>query len=94
MTIKPGYKPLRINKIEYKKLGKECVIYSPDHKNVHVLNITGSLIWHLSDGAHTISQICAKVKDQFDLPENADVYKDVKIILSQLLKLNLVEILC
>jgi hypothetical protein len=94
MNIKPGNKPFRIQDIEYKKLGKECIIYSPDNKNVHVLNVTGSLIWHLSDGTHTISQICTKVRDRFDLPENVDVYKDVKKILSQLLKLNLVEIQC
>jgi hypothetical protein len=94
MTIKPAYKPLRTRDIEYKKLGKECIIYSPDNKNVHVLNVTGSLIWHLSDGTHTITQICTKVRDRFDLPENVDVYKDVKKILSQLLKLDLVEMIC
>ena len=92
MIIKPNHRPLRFKDIEYKKLGKECVIYSDDKKTVHVLNVTGSLIWHLSDGEHTVAHICSKIKERFDLPENVDVGKDVRKILNELQELKFIEI--
>jgi hypothetical protein len=66
------------------------VVVAPQEGKVRVLNVTGSLIWELADGGHTIEQIAAEVEKRYRLPA-AEALEDVIGFLNVLVSKGLVE---
>ena len=50
----------------------EAVIISPTQNKVRMLNLTGSRIWELADGSHTLTEIAAILSEEFQVtPDDA-----------------------
>jgi hypothetical protein len=70
--------PYRIDGVLCKSLGSETLLYWPDGKAIHVLNRTAHAIWELCDGEHTVQEIEARIRDNFQiLDPHADVITDI-----------------
>lgn len=61
----------------------DLVLYDPTRDAVHVLNLTGSVVWWLCDGRRTPERIVAEVARLYKM-EPPQVVRDVEEILSQL----------
>jgi hypothetical protein len=49
---------------------------------IHALNPTARLIWNLCDGAHTLADIEAELRQAFDVPPERDLAADVRATLA------------
>jgi len=70
-------KPLHKSNLLLKDLGGEFLIYSAEHKEIHVINPTAQLIWDLCDGTHTIDDIAQELHAHFSVPPERDVSADI-----------------
>lgn len=75
--------PLRNPQVQFLEMGNEWLLYSPDQKAVHVLNRTARLIWDLCDGQHPLDQIVQSVREQFSVPQQVDLARDVRQTVDQ-----------
>jgi hypothetical protein len=73
--------PTRTPDILTSALDSETIVYDPQGKVVHVLNDTAKLIWLLCDGNHSAADLEAALRQTFDVPEEANVAKDVQATL-------------
>ena len=78
MTKLDKYKPLHKNNLLLKDLGDEFLIYSAEHKELHVINRTAQLIWNLCDGTHSINEIENEVRAHFSIPPEKDITEDIQ----------------
>ncbi len=69
----------------------EAVIITPAQNIVRLLNTTGSRIWELCDGQHTLQAIIDTLVDEFDVtPEQAQT--SVQRFIQHLLDLGLLSL--
>ena len=85
------YKPLRRKNLILKDLGDEFLIYSAEHKKIHVINPTARLIWNMCDGEHSVIEIEAEIRSNFSIPIERDIAKDLQITLKLLRDKGLLE---
>jgi hypothetical protein len=64
---------------------EQIVIVLADSGQVMVLNDTGALVWQLSDGQHSLEQICQAVVAEFEVDEET-ARKDIQALIDQLLE--------
>ena len=84
-------KPCVNDNIVCKTIGSEKMLYNPSTDAVHFLNQTSALIWELSDGKHTLTDMEKAIRRKFLVPENADVLGDIKRILDEFQKQGLLK---
>src|SRR4030042_3625494 len=70
-------KPLHKSNLLLKDLGGEFLIYSAEHKEIHVINPTAQLIWELCDGTHTIDEIAQELRAHYSISPESDVTADI-----------------
>ena len=71
-------KPLHKSNLILKDLGDEFLVYSAEHKELHVMNPTAHLIWELCDGEHSIVDIADEIRAHFSIPEARNIRDDVQ----------------
>ena len=86
------YKPLQKSNLIIKDLGDEFLIYSAEHKELHVINPTARLIWDMCDGNHTINDIKTEIQTRFAIPPDRDIISDIHSTLDTFCKKGLIEI--
>lgn len=79
---------VRKNDIVVQELGNELLIYDLNANKALSLNETLSLVWQLSDGGKTISEIATEAAKRLNTPVTSEL---VWIALGQLKKENLIE---
>lgn len=68
LSSKPSHHPRTAARV----FDKEAVIISPAENVVRMLNPTGSRIWELADGTHTLEHIAQVLSHEFDVdPDHA-----------------------
>ena len=71
--------PVRREDVIYKQLNEaEAILYDLETGCLHVLNSTAMLIWEACDGAHTLDDLVAVIKEQYARTDNRDVARDVR----------------
>lgn len=66
------------------------LIFSPDTREVKVLNSTALLIWKLCDGKRTLSDIIAEVREEFDGISEDQLSEDVKEFVTTLIDIGFI----
>ncbi len=77
--------------IELKVLNNEVFIVRQDTHKIHSINRSGSFIWQLFDGKHTLKQVIDTVCGQFDVSEET-AQSDASEFVKDLLEQGLVEL--
>ena len=67
----------------------ETVIVNVQSGDQYSLNQTGTVIWQLADGAHTLRQIVASLEEQYDVTEE-QAHSEVFQLASELLNESLI----
>jgi hypothetical protein len=75
-------KPLHKRNLILKDLGDEFLIYSSEHKEIHVVNPTAQLIWNMCDGEHSTSDIEKEIRAYFSIPPERDITGDIQSTLN------------
>jgi len=69
-----GKRPAARTDVVFRALAREWVLYDPDTRKLHVLNLTAALVWSLCDGAHDREEITRSVRKTLeDPPDEATV---------------------
>lgn len=62
----------------FRPLAGEWVVFDPEGRQLHVMNLTAALVWSFSDGARTRDDIVREVREAFPEPPDPKlVEKDV-----------------
>ena len=69
----------------------ELLIQDPTTGKVHFLNPSAALIWNACDGQTDVEQCAARLRDAFDIPEEADLSADILVTLADFRQRGLVE---
>jgi hypothetical protein len=70
--------PIRHPDILLQEAGEETLLYSPEGRAVHVLNLTARAIWERCDGQHSIGDIVQELRASYAVPPEYDVEGDVR----------------
>ena len=71
--------------LEEQELDGELLISDPDTGQVHILNETARIIWHLSDGRHTLKEIEQEIRNTFSFSKDSDIEGDIKQSINELI---------
>lgn len=71
-----GVLPQR-RELPFRSVGKEIMVRDPDNGQVHFLNPTAALIWKCCDGASSLAQCQARLRDVFAIPEEINLEADI-----------------
>jgi hypothetical protein len=83
--------PIRSKNVIFRKIENEILLLDQYTKQYHILNETAAIIWDLSDGYHTISEITEAICNQYN--DTVDVIEeDVIQTLKGLEKLGLINL--
>ena len=63
-----------------------ALLYNPDTNGVQLLNSTGLYVWKLCKESHTVDEIIASFKAEFDGVPEGEVSADVEEFLSQMIE--------
>ena len=74
--------------ILWRELEGEAVLLDPTEGCTYNLNRVGTLIWKLLDGNHSANEIASVICQEFEV-EHEQAWEDVELILTELLKNNL-----
>jgi len=76
--------------IIWRRIEDKIVLIGKEGQEIHTLNKTAARVWELLDGTNGIDRIVANLCEFYDVsPEEADA--DVRVILSKLEKIGLIE---
>ena len=88
-TWQPAAVPCQAEGAIHRTLGDETVVLDVDESHYYVLNETGTQIWSLCDGKHTLADITAALCHEFDVtPEAAQA--SVSRFMADLVRVHLV----
>jgi hypothetical protein len=76
--------PRRKEGVQARKLENEWILYDPQRGDLHVINDVAHFVWGLCDGHHSLDDLCREVDQSYDVPEEADLRKDLQAILDSL----------
>ena len=85
------YKPLHKSNLLLKDLGDEFLIYSVEHKELHVINPTARVIWDLCDGEHSISDMEKVLLANYAVPADSDIITDINTAINAFQQKGLLE---
>lgn len=64
--------------VVFRAVGPEWVLYDPETRQLHVLNLTAALVWSHCDGSHGVEEMVVAVAEAFpDAPPAGGVRADV-----------------
>jgi hypothetical protein len=72
------FHPRQKKGVVLRRLQDEAILYDPETKKVHVLNVTSMFIWNLCTGDHNLEAIEKEVKSQFKVDEDCNVRTDTE----------------
>lgn len=76
-------RPRARDEIVFRELADEWILYDPDTRQLHVLNLCAALVWSHCTGSLAAEEIVERVRDAFDDPPEVDeVERDVREALS------------
>ena len=62
----------------FRPLAGEWVVFDPDGRRLHVMNLTAALVWSFCDGRRSREEIVREVREAFpEPPDRAAVESDV-----------------
>ncbi len=76
-SLEINWQPKQSPKITRQQIGNETILLDGKGKAVHILNTTADVIWQCCDGNHTVAQIEAVLREQFDVSAETALTKDV-----------------
>jgi hypothetical protein len=68
----------------------EVVVSVPGNERALILNAVGDAVLDLCDGSRTIDEIAAFLRENMSVPANADVSRDVAVLLDELVRAGVV----
>jgi hypothetical protein len=74
----------------FREEGDEGIVFNPETSEILVLNTTACFIWHLCDGRHTIQDIVAALRGDFEVSEE-NALRDINHFFVQLEKKKFLE---
>ena len=89
-TGKVDLKPIRKTEM-WRPEGDKIVIIDDNATYIHVLNVTASLVWKLSDGKHTIRDVVKALTDEYGVSEE-EAWNDVSELLQGLAEKKLISL--
>jgi len=79
--IEPDFRPTVRPDLPFRELSDGGVVYDYRTDTLHSLNTTAAYIWALCDGHHTIADIVASIREnfnQFETDPDNEVYQIVE----------------
>lgn len=65
--------------VVFRELADEWVLFDPETRRLHVLNLTAAVVWSHCSGEHEVEEIVRRVRGAFEEPPALDeVRKDVE----------------
>lgn len=61
-----GY-PIRHPQTASRVFGRDAVVITPAENTVRMLNPTGTRVWQLADGTHTVEEIALALTQEFEV---------------------------
>jgi hypothetical protein len=83
-------RPRRRTDIVLQDVGGEAILIDPRTDEAHVLNGSAARLWELCDGVRSMDELAAEFGAIYDLTA-ADVIDDVREVVAELIRLDLVE---
>ncbi len=77
--------------VEEQVLDGELLISDPDTGQVHILNETARIVWHLSDGRHTLIEIEQEIMNTFSFSKASDIRGDIEHSINELIDKELLK---
>jgi hypothetical protein len=75
----------RIPGLAFRRLDDQTVIVMPRNRQVHVLNLTGSLIWELLESQRSLEQLVRELERDGEFEaEPGQVARDVEVFVGRL----------
>ena len=71
-------------------VGDELLVLDEKHEQLHQLNATAAYLWDLCDGQHSVQAMAKELSDFYGIDE-AVALKDVRHVLDDLARLNLIH---
>lgn len=85
-------RPSSRSDIVFRELADEWVLFDPDGRRLHVMNLTAALVWSHCTGEHSFEQIVSAVRDAFEDPPARDrTEDDVREALETFVRKDLLE---
>ena len=81
--------PLRKDGISSKRLGEEWILYDAEKGSIHIINAMAEFVWKMCDGSHSLDEIEKDVKDVYQIPEGADLSRDLESIIQSFASMGL-----
>lgn len=73
----PEYPRVR-EELVFRPLAGEWVVFDPDGRRLHVMNLTAALVWSFCDGSRNRDEIAREVRAAFpEAPQEEEVEADV-----------------
>ena len=69
----------------------EVVISVNGGERALILNAVGDVVVELCDGSRTVGEIAAFLRDNLEVPRDADVVRDVSAVIDELTRAGLIE---
>ncbi|GMQ77646.1 MAG: hypothetical protein BMS9Abin02_0134 [Anaerolineae bacterium] len=89
--MNPAQVPTISSTLIWRELDDGTVIVTPDEGKVRVLNRTGTAIWLMIDGSHSLVDITEKISREFEV-SNEEASEDVDDFLTDLTRKGLIQI--
>ncbi len=75
----PSACPRRRDEVVFRSLSDEWVLYDPESRRLHVLNLTAALVWSYCDGTYDLRELVRSVRAAFrEAPPEDRVVEDVR----------------
>lgn len=85
-------RPATRSDLVFRELADEWVLFDPDGRRLHVMNLTAALVWSHCTGERSFEEIVSAVQEAFDDPPPADrVEADVRETLETFVGKGLLE---
>lgn len=79
------------NEVAWRMVDGEALIISEDGKEVHMFNEVASLIWHCADGSIPVTDIVARITNEFDVDEET-AQNDCLELIQDLMDKNIISL--
>jgi hypothetical protein len=76
MTADEAIRPRAREDVVFRAVGDEWVLYDPETRQLHVLNLTAALVWTHCDGDHAVDDMVQAVAGAFPDAPGADGVRD------------------
>ncbi len=83
--------PVKKKDLSTRELGKELVIVDKENNQVHSLNETATMIWHLCDGKMSKEDMAGRLREKFHV-DRKTAESDVEKVLVDFLEKDLVRL--